>query len=95
MVGCLHPIPIATLPFLDPHSTTAWDASRDDAAALTQSQGVTCLTEYETQKSGITLEQVKERLRSVLSLTDVTRFPVPKNPQTVIFVRATDDGYTP
>ncbi|KAF8769617.1 hypothetical protein HU200_006211 [Digitaria exilis] len=41
------------------------------------------------QKTGITIEQVRERLRSVLSLTDVTRFPVPKNPQAVIFVGAT------
>ncbi|XP_072962932.1 uncharacterized protein [Typha angustifolia] len=91
MVGSLHPTPIATLPFLAPHSAavafcegvfryaTAWDALREDAA----------------QKAGMTLEQVEERLRSVLSLTDVTRFPIPKNPQAVIFVSATDDGYIP
>ncbi|GLT88271.1 hypothetical protein SLE2022_063050 [Rubroshorea leprosula] len=29
------------------------------------------------------------------SLTDVTRFPIPKNPNAVIFVAATDDGYIP
>nr|TKW37468.1 hypothetical protein SEVIR_1G036275v2 [Setaria viridis] len=47
------------------------------------------------QKTGVTIEEVIDRLRSVLSLTEVTRFPVPKNPQTVIFVGATDDGYIP
>lgn len=85
MVGSLHPTPIATLPFLAPHSAvvafcegvfqycTAWEALREDAA----------------QKAGMTLEQVRERLRSVLSLTDVTQFPVPKNPHAVIFVSAT------
>lgn len=85
MVGSLHPTPVATLPFLAPHSAvvafcegilkhaTAWEALREDAA----------------QKAEMTLEQVKERLRSVLSLTDVTRFPIPKNPQAVIFVAAT------
>lgn len=105
MVGSLHPTPIATLPFLAPHSAvvpfcdglyrhaTAWDALRKDAATL--AQDVTSLTEDTAQKSGITIEQVRERLRSVLSLTDVTRFPVPKNPQAVIFVGATDDGYIP
>ncbi|OAY77158.1 Uncharacterized protein ACMD2_15146 [Ananas comosus] len=84
MVGSLHPTPIATLPFLAPHSAvvafcegvfqycTAWEALREDAA----------------QKAGMTLEQVRERLRSVLSLTDVTQFPVPKNPHA-------DDGYIP
>lgn len=91
MVGSLHPTPIATLPFLSPHSAvvafcegvlkhaTAWEALREDG----------------TQKAGMTLEQVQERLRSVLALTDVTRFPTPKNPQAVIFVAATDDGYIP
>ncbi|KAM0978261.1 hypothetical protein ACFX2C_014249 [Malus domestica] len=34
-------------------------------------------------------------MRNVLSLTDVTRFPIPKNPNAVIFVSATDDGYIP
>jgi pimeloyl-ACP methyl ester carboxylesterase len=105
MVGSLHPTPIATLPFLAPHSAvvpfcegvykyaTAWDVLREDAAAITQD--VTSLTEDAAQKTGITIEQVRDRLRSVLSLTDVTRFPVPKNPQAVIFVGATDDGYIP
>jgi hypothetical protein len=99
MVGSLHPTPVATLPFLAPHSAvvpfcegvykyaTAWDALRKDAAVLTQD--VTLLAEDAAQKSGITIEQVRDRLRSVLSLTDVTRFPVPKNPQAVIFVGAT------
>jgi hypothetical protein len=99
MVGSLHPTPIATLPFLAPHSAvvpfcegvykyaTAWDVLREDAAALTQD--VTSLAEDAAQKTGITIEQVRDRLRSVLSLTDVTRFPVPKNPQAVIFVGAT------
>lgn len=85
MVGSLHPTPVATLPFLSPHSAvvafcegilkhaTAWEALREDA----------------TQTATMTLEQVRERMRSVLSLTDVTRFPVPKNPQAVIFVAAT------
>ncbi|CAA7407981.1 unnamed protein product [Spirodela intermedia] len=91
MVGSLHPTPVATLPFLSPHSAevafcegilkhaTAWEALREDA----------------TQAATMTLEQVRERMRSVLSLTDVTRFPVPKIPQAVIFVAATDDGYIP
>ena len=85
MVGSLHPSPVATLPFLSPHSAvvafcegilkhaTAWEALREDA----------------TQTDAMTLEQVRERMRSVLSLTDVTRFPIPKNPQAVIFVAAT------
>ncbi|KAM0981044.1 hypothetical protein COP1_014282 [Malus domestica] len=34
-------------------------------------------------------------MRNVLSLTDVTRFPIPKNPNAVIFVSATDDRYIP
>ncbi|PKA62898.1 hypothetical protein AXF42_Ash018892 [Apostasia shenzhenica] len=91
MVGSLHPKPIATLPFLAPHSAvvafcegvlkhaTAWEALRKDVA----------------EKAGITLEEVEERLRSVLSLTDVTRFPIPKNPEAVILVAATNDGYIP
>ncbi|XP_031489014.1 uncharacterized protein LOC116256713 [Nymphaea colorata] len=91
MVGSLYPTPIATLPFLSPHSAavafcegilkhgTAWEALREDA----------------TQQAAMTLEQVQERMRSVLSLTDVTRFPIPKNPNAVIFVAATDDGYIP
>lgn len=95
MVGSLHPTPIATLPFLSPHSAvvafcegvlkhaTAWEALRDDLVTA--------------QKVGMnmTLEEVRERMRNVLSLTDVTRFPVPKNPNGVIFVAATDDGYIP
>ncbi|KAF3583977.1 hypothetical protein F2Q69_00031843 [Brassica cretica] len=92
MVGSLHPTPVATLPFLSPHSAvvafcegilkygTAWEALRDELAA---------------QKITMTLDEVRERMRTVLSLTDVTRFPVPKNPDAVIFVAATDDGYIP
>ncbi|GAB2221548.1 hypothetical protein Drorol1_Dr00012732 [Drosera rotundifolia] len=92
MVGSLHPTPVATLPFLSPHSAvvafcegvlkhgTAWEALRKDLAK---------------EEVTLTLEEVQERLRSVLSLTDVTRFPIPKNPQAVIFVAATDDGYIP
>ncbi|KAL4198224.1 hypothetical protein AMTRI_Chr03g139150 [Amborella trichopoda] len=91
MVGSLHPTPVATLPFLSPHSAvvafcegilqhgTAWEVLRTDAA----------------QKVEMTLEQVRERMRSVLSPTDVTRFPIPKNPKAVVFVAATDDGYIP
>lgn len=83
MVGSLHPTPIATLPFLSPHSAvvafcegilkhgTAWEALREDLA------------------SKMTLEEVRERMRNVLSLTDVTRFPIPKNPESVILVAAT------
>ncbi|KAJ8448170.1 hypothetical protein Cgig2_031894 [Carnegiea gigantea] len=92
MVGSLHPTPIATLPFLSPHSAvvafcegvlkhaTAWDALREELAA---------------QKAAMTLDEVRQRMRDVLSLTDVTRFPIPKNPDAVIFVAATDDGYIP
>lgn len=92
MVGSLHPTPVATFPFLSPHSATvafcegilkygtAWEALRDDLAL---------------HKAATSLEEVTERMRTVLSLTDVTRFPIPKNPQAVIFVAATDDGYIP
>ncbi|GMY14147.1 protein ABHD18 [Fagus crenata] len=92
MVGSLHPTPVATFPFLSPHSAvvafcegilkhaTAWEALREDLAA---------------QKAAMTLEEVRERMRNVLSLTDVTRFPIPKNPNAVILVAATDDGYIP
>ncbi|XP_047264392.1 protein ABHD18 isoform X2 [Capsicum annuum] len=92
MVGSLHPTPIATLPFLSPHSAvvafcegilkhaTAWEALRDDLSM---------------PEASMTLEEVKERMRNVLSLTDVTRFPIPKDPRAVIFVAATDDGYIP
>ncbi|WMV19166.1 hypothetical protein MTR67_012551 [Solanum verrucosum] len=92
MVGSLHPTPIATLPFLSPHSAvvafcegvlkhaTAWEALRDDLSV---------------HEASMTLEEVKERMRNVLSLTDVTRFPIPKDPSAVIFVAATDDGYIP
>lgn len=95
MVGSLHPTPIATLPFLSPHSAvvafcegilkhgTAWEALRKD------------LDLKEKEKNGMSLEEALERMRNVLSLTDVTRFPVPKNPNSVIFVAATDDGYIP
>lgn len=86
MVGSLHPTPIATLPFLSPHSAvvafcegilkhaTAWDALREDIAE---------------QNAGMTLKEVQERMRNVLALTDVTRFPIPKDPNAVIFVAAT------
>ncbi|KAH1261960.1 Protein ABHD18 [Glycine max] len=92
MVGSLHPTPVATFPFLSPHSAavafregilkygTAWEALRGDLA---------------TQKAEMTLEEVRERLRNVLSLTEVTCFPIPKIPNAVIFVSATDDGYIP
>lgn len=58
MVGSLHPTPIATLPFLSPHSAgvafcdgilkhgTAWEALREDLPM---------------QKDGMTLEEVRER----------------------------------
>ncbi|KAL0855129.1 hypothetical protein Bca101_060281 [Brassica carinata] len=86
MVGSLHPTPVATLPFLSPHSAvvafcegilkygTAWEALREELAA---------------QKITMTLVEVRERMRTVLSLTDVTRFPIPKNANAVIFVVAT------
>ncbi|XP_012857478.1 PREDICTED: uncharacterized protein C4orf29 homolog isoform X2 [Erythranthe guttata] len=86
MVGSLHPSPIATLPFLSPHSAavafcegvlkhaTAWDALRE---------------ELSMENAATTIEQVTERMRNVLSLTDVTRFPIPKNPNAAIFVAAT------
>ena len=86
MVGSLHLTPVATLPFLSPHSAvvafcdgilrygTAWEALREDLAV---------------QKTVMTLEEARQRMRNVLSLTDVTRFPIPKNPNAVIFVAAT------
>ncbi|KAI7996406.1 Protein ABHD18 [Camellia lanceoleosa] len=91
MVGSLHPTPIATLPFLSPHSAvvafcegilkyaTAWEALREDLAA----EG--CNDSRRSKRANV----------NVLSLTDVTRFPIPKNPNAVIFVAATDDGYIP
>lgn len=93
MVGSLHPTPIATLPFLSPHSAvvafcegilkhgTAWEALREDLAA-------------QKTAAELTLEEVRERMRNVLSLTDVTRFPIPKNPNAVIFVAATVSSRT-
>ncbi|XP_042480294.1 protein ABHD18 [Macadamia integrifolia] len=93
MVGSLHPTPVATFPFLSPHSAavafcegilkhaTAWEVLKEDVTAA--------------QRATMTLEEVRERMRDVLSLTDVTRFPIPKKPQAVIFVAATDDGYIP
>lgn len=86
MVGSLHPTPIATFPFLSPHSAvvafcegilkhgTAWEALREDLSV---------------HKAAMTLDEVRERMRNVLSLTDVTGFPIPKNPNAVIFVAAT------
>lgn len=85
MVGSLHRSPVAILPFLTPHSAavafcegilqhgTAWDVLMRD----------------ELLAGSMTREQVVERLRTVLSLTDVTQFPVPQNPKSVIFVSAT------
>ncbi|KAJ3679033.1 hypothetical protein LUZ60_017044 [Juncus effusus] len=99
MVGALHPTPIATLPFLAPHSAvvpfcegvyqhaTAWDALKNDAADP--------VFDPSGQQQEVTIDQVREKLRSVLSLTDVTKFPVPKCPQSAIFVAATDDAYIP
>ncbi len=86
MVESLYPTPVATPPFLSPHSAvvafcegilkygTAWEALREELAA---------------EKVAMTLEEVRERMQNVLSLTDVTRFPIPKNPKAVIFVAAT------
>ncbi|MCO5608097.1 hypothetical protein L7F22_062303 [Adiantum nelumboides] len=91
MVGSLHPTPLAVLPFLAPHSAavafcegilqygTAWDALLQD----------------QVRSSGTTLEQVRERMRAVLCLTNVTKFPAPKKPEAVIFVSATNDAYIP
>ncbi|KAH8954773.1 hypothetical protein BDL97_08G099100 [Sphagnum fallax] len=91
MVGSLHPTPVAILPFLTPHSAavafcegilqhgTAWEVLMRDKLL----------------SGSMTREQVVERMRTVLALTDVTRFPLPKNPSAVIFVAATDDGYVP
>ncbi|KAL2652340.1 hypothetical protein R1flu_020468 [Riccia fluitans] len=91
MVGSLHPKPLATVPLLAPHSAAAafcegilqyglaWEALMRDEAAA----------------AGMTLEKAKERMRTILSLTDITKFPIPKNPRAVIFVAATDDGYIP
>jgi hypothetical protein len=91
MVGSLHPTPVAILPFLTPHSAavafcegilqhgTAWEVLMRDKLL----------------SGTMTREQVVERMRTVLALTDVTRFPLPKNPSAVIFVAATDDGYVP
>lgn len=87
MVGSLHPTPLAVLPFLAPHSAavafcegilqhgTAWDALLRDAVRMTN--------------LGMSMEEVREQMRRVLSLTDVTRFGIPKNPQSVIVVAAT------
>jgi pimeloyl-ACP methyl ester carboxylesterase len=85
MVGSLHPTPVAILPFLTPHSAavafcegilqhgTAWEVLMRDKLL----------------SGSMTREQVVERMRTVLALTDVTRFPLPKNPSAVIFVAAT------
>lgn len=85
MVGSLHRSPVAILPFLTPHSAavafcegilqygTAWEVLMRD----------------ELLSGSMTREQVVERMRTVLSLTDVTQFPAPQNPKSVIFVAAT------
>jgi hypothetical protein len=85
MVGSLHPTPVAILPFLTPHSAavafcegilqhgTAWEVLMRDKLL----------------SGSMTREQVVERMRTVLALTDVTCFPLPKNPSAVIFVAAT------
>jgi hypothetical protein len=87
MTGSLHPKPLAILPLLAPHSAaaafcegilqhgTAWEILRLDELAAA---GI-----------GMSLEQAVERMRTVLSLTDVTKFPLPKDPKAVIFVAAT------
>ncbi|PWA63951.1 hypothetical protein CTI12_AA348700 [Artemisia annua] len=62
MVGSLHPTPVATFPFLSPHSAI------------------------------VAFCEVQERMRHVLSLTDVTRFPDPKSPNVVFLVTATKQG---
>ena len=91
MVGSLHPTPLAVLPLLAPHSAavafcegilrygTAWNALMRD----------------EARSTGMNLEQVQERMRTVLGLTDVTKFPIPKNPSAVIFVSATVSSSRP
>ncbi|EFJ06660.1 hypothetical protein SELMODRAFT_236489 [Selaginella moellendorffii] len=89
MVGSLHPTPLAVLPLLSPHS-----------AAVAFCEGIMKYgTAWEVlmrdEACSMTLDQVRERMRAVLSLTDVTRFPIPKNPRAVIFVGATNDGYIP
>lgn len=85
MVGSLHRTPVAILPFLTPHCAavafcegilrygTAWEVLMRD----------------ELLDSSMTREQVFERFRTVLSLTDVTQFPPPEHPKPVIFVAAT------
>lgn len=37
----------------------------------------------------MTLDEVRERMRNVLSLIDITRFPILENPETMIFAAAT------
>lgn len=85
MVGSLHRSPVAILPFLTPHSAavafcegilrygTAWEVLMRD----------------ELLNGSMTREQVFERMRTVLALTDVTQFPAPELPKSVIFVAAT------
>eukprot|EP00897_Mesotaenium_endlicherianum_P006420 jgi/Mesen1/5806/ME000293S04958 len=43
----------------------------------------------------VSLAEVRARMREVLSWTDVTRFPPPKNARAAIFVAARHDGYVP
>ncbi|EPS73159.1 hypothetical protein M569_01592 [Genlisea aurea] len=90
MVGSLHPTAIATLPFLSPHSAVVAFCE----GVLKHATAWEALREDDKGKSS-SLEDVMERMRNVLSLTDLTRFPVPKNPDAVILVSATDDGYIP
>lgn len=40
------------------------------------------------QKAAMTIEEVREHMRNVLSLMDVTRYPIPRNPNVVVFVAA-------
>ncbi|WOL05274.1 hypothetical protein Cni_G14001 [Canna indica] len=84
MVGSLHPRPIATLPFLAPHLTVVAFCE----GVLKYATAWEALRD-DAEQEGMTLDQAIEWLGFVLSLTDVTRFLVPKSPEVVIFVGAT------
>ncbi|GBG77924.1 hypothetical protein CBR_g25855 [Chara braunii] len=103
MVGSLHPNPIAVTPLLAPHSAsvafcegvlrygTAWETLMKDGTGRDKLNNESSAA----SAPALSQEEVLRRMREVLSLTDVTRFPIPKKPSAVIFVSATYDAYIP
>eukprot|EP00898_Chlorokybus_atmophyticus_P006782 jgi/Chlat1/7104/Chrsp57S06790 len=86
MVAALHEVHVAVVPLLAAHS-----------AAPVFCEGVlsnaTAWQALSDTPEGI--EAARERLRRVLSITDITKLPGPCRPDAVVFVAATNDAYIP